>query len=104
EALQHSCDVYFYQLGPKIGLPRLEATARAFGFGGRTGVDLPGEASGFVPSEAWYVKRFGRMRKGALLNLAIGQGELLVTPLQLALLAAQVTTDGRPLRPHVIES
>jgi len=104
EALQHSCDVYFYQLGPKIGLPRLEATARAFGFGGRTGVDLPGEATGFVPSEAWYVKQFGRMRKGALLNLAIGQGELLVTPIQLALLVAQVAADGRPMRPHVIES
>lgn len=104
EAIQHSCDVYFYQVGPRLGLPRLEAAARAFGLGDRTGVDLPGESKGLVPNEAWYEKRYGRggMRKGALLNLAIGQGELLTTPLQLALMAAEVSTSGRPVRPHVV--
>jgi penicillin-binding protein 2 len=104
EALQHSCDVYFYQLGPRIGLPRLEATARSLGLGGRTGIDLPQEGSGLIPSQAWYDRRWGagHMRKGVLLNLAIGQGEILVTPLQLALLAAEAGIGGRALRPHVV--
>jgi penicillin-binding protein 2 len=105
EALQHSCDVYFYQLGLRIGLPGLEQTAKALGLGARTGVDLPQEARGLVPSPEYYDRRWGagRWRSGLLLNLAIGQGELLVTPLQLALLAAEVANDGRALRPHLVE-
>jgi penicillin-binding protein 2 len=102
-AIQHSCDVYFYQLGLQIGLPRLEATARSLGLGSRTGIDLPQERGGLMPSTAWYERRWGRRwRKGVMLNLAIGQGEILVTPIQLALLAAEVSGDGRPLRPHVV--
>ncbi|MEK7329502.1 MAG: penicillin-binding transpeptidase domain-containing protein, partial [Candidatus Eisenbacteria bacterium] len=58
-AIQHSCDVYFYQLGLRLGLPRLEATARALGLGGRTGVDLPQENGGLLPSAAWYARRWG---------------------------------------------
>ncbi len=104
-ALQHSCDVYFYQIGPRIGLPHLVETARALGLGERTGVDLPQESRGLIPDDAWYNRRWGegRWRKGMMLNLAIGQGELLVTPLQLALMAAQVAESGRPMRPHVVE-
>jgi penicillin-binding protein 2 len=104
-ALQHSCDVYFYQLGLRLGLPGLEVTAKALGLGARTGVDLPQEARGLIPSAAYYDRRWGagRWRSGLLLNLAIGQGELLLTPLQLALVAAEVAEDGRPLRPHVVE-
>ena len=106
EAIQHSCDVYFYQVGVKLGLPRLEATARSFGLGARTGIDLPQERQGLVPSPAWYDKRWGvgKWRKGLLLNLAIGQGELLVTPLQLALMAAQSGTFGHAVHPHVVRS
>ncbi len=104
-ALAHSCDVYFYQLGLRLGLPRLEATARALGLGERTGVDLPHEKKGLVPGAAWYDQRWGagRWRKGLLLNLAIGQGELLVTPLQLALLAAEVANGGHAVRPHLVD-
>ncbi|MGH7731863.1 MAG: penicillin-binding protein 2 [Candidatus Eiseniibacteriota bacterium] len=103
-ALQHSCDVYFYQVGLRLGLPRLEATARALGLGDRTGVDLPQENAGLMPGPAWYDKRWGvgRWRKGVLLNLAIGQGEILATPLQLALMTAEVSGSGRALRPHVV--
>jgi penicillin-binding protein 2 len=103
-AIQHSCDVYFYQIGLRLGLPRLEATARAMGLGGRTGVGLPQENAGLMPSPAWYDKRWGagRWRKGVLLNLAIGQGEILTTPLQLALMAAEASGSGRALRPHVV--
>jgi penicillin-binding protein 2 len=105
EALQHSCDVYFYQLGLKLGLSGLEETAKAMGLGARTGVDLPQEARGLIPSTAYYDRRWGRgrWRSGLLLNLAIGQGELLLTPLQLALVVAEAASDGRPLRPHVVE-
>jgi len=104
-ALQHSCDVYFYQIGLRLGLPQLEQTARSFGLGSRTGIDLPQESAGLVPSTAWYDRRWGagRWRKGVMLNLAIGQGEILATPLQLALLAAEAAMDGRALRPHVVQ-
>lgn len=103
-ALQHSCDVYFYQVGPRLGLPRLEAASRALGLGDRTGIDLPQERKGLIPSPAWYDRRWGegRWRKGLMLNLAIGQGELLVTPLQLAVMTAEAANGGRPVRPHVV--
>jgi penicillin-binding protein 2 len=103
-ALQHSCDVYFYQLGLRLGLADLEQTARAFGLGARTGVDLPQEARGLIPSAEYYDRRWGagRWRSGLLLNLAIGQGELLLTPLQMALAAAEVASQGRALRPHLV--
>jgi penicillin-binding protein 2 len=106
-ALQNSCDVYFYQIGPLLQLPRLAAAAREFGLGNRTGVDLPQERRGLIPDAAWYDKRWGagkwEARKGMLLNLAIGQGEILVTPLQLALMMAEVSGNGRPLRPHLVQ-
>ena len=104
-AIQNSCDTYFYQLGLKLGLGPLEETARGYGLGERTGVDLPQEARGLVPSAAWYDKRWGpgKWRKGLLLNLAIGQGELLVTPLQLALMMAEVAGDGHAVRPHLVQ-
>lgn len=103
-ALQHSCDVYFYQLGLRLGLADLGQTARAFGLGARTGVDLPQEARGLIPNAAYYDRRWGagRWRSGLLLNLAIGQGELLLTPLQMALVAAEAANQGRPLRPHLV--
>src|SRR5207247_1367277 len=71
DALAQSCDVYFYQLGPKLGLPRLETAARDFGLGARSGVDLPQERGGLVPGPAWYDQRWGpgRWRKGMILNL-----------------------------------
>ena len=104
-ALQNSCDVYFYQLGPRIGLPHLIETARLLGLGERTGIDLPQERRGLIPDAAWYDRRYGtgHWRKGTLLNLVIGQGELLATPLQLALMTAEVAQRGRPLRPHVVQ-
>lgn len=103
-AIQHSCDTYFYQIGARLGLPRLEAAARAYGLGQRTGIDLPQEGRGLIPSPAYYDQRWGagRWRPGLMLNLSIGQGELLTTPLQLALMMAEVANGGRPVRPHVV--
>jgi penicillin-binding protein 2 len=75
------------------------------GLGARTGVDLPQERRGLIPDLAWYDQRWGTNKwpKGTLLNLAIGQGELLVTPIQLAMMAAEVARDGEALRPHVVQ-
>ena len=104
-ALQNSCDVYFYQIGPRLGLDRLEAMSRALGLGERSGIDLPQEKKGLVPSRAWYDRRWGagKMRPGLMLNLIIGQGELLTTPLQLADMIAQVARDGVAVQPHVVK-
>lgn len=102
-ALEHSCDVYFYQVGQKLGLERLEETARAFGMGEVTGVDLPQEKQGLVPDQEWYEKNWGkRSHQAVMLNLAIGQGELLATPLQMALVAATAGNLGRVVRPHIV--
>lgn len=103
-ALQHSCDTYFYQMGTRLGLARLEAMSRGFGLGERTGVDLPQERRGLVPSQAYYDQRWGagQSRPGLMLNLVIGQGELLLTPLQMALMVAEAANGGRALRPHVV--
>jgi penicillin-binding protein 2 len=103
-AIQHSCDVYFYQVGPRLGLERLEEAARALGLGRKTGIDLPQEAGGLMPGTAYYDRKWGagRSPRGIMLNLAIGQGEILVTPLQLALMAASAAMGGEPLRPHVV--
>lgn len=103
-ALQHSCDTYFYQIGPRLGLERLGAAAHAMGLGGRTGIDLPQERSGLIPDRAWYDRRRGgEFRESFMLNLIIGQGELLLTPLQLALMMAEVARSGAPLRAHLLE-
>ena len=106
DALQHSCDVYFYQLGLHLGIDPIEQMARALGLGERTGIDLPAEAKGLVPSSQYYNQHFhtGRWPKGVLLNLGIGQGELLTTPLQLATMTAVVANGGHAVRPHVVES
>jgi penicillin-binding protein 2 len=104
-ALEHSCDTYFYQTGIKLGLANLSGAARDFGFGERTGIDLPQERRGLMPDDAYYDKRFGagRWPRGVLLNLAIGQGEILATPLQLAIMVAEAANAGKPVRPHVVK-
>jgi penicillin-binding protein 2 len=106
DALQHSCDVYFYQLGLHLGIDPIEQMARNLGLGDRTGIDLPAEAKGLVPSSQYYNQHFhtGKWPKGVLLNLGIGQGELLATPLQLATMTAVVANRGHAVRPHVVLS
>ncbi len=106
DALQHSCDVYFYQLGLRLGLDAIEQTANAMGLGDRTGIDLPGEAKGLVPDSKYYNQHFhtGKWPRGVLLNLGIGQGELLATPTQLATMTAIVANGGRAVRPHVVQA
>jgi penicillin-binding protein 2 len=86
DAIVQSCDVFFYQLALELGLERMSSYAQAMGFGAATGVEIGPEASGLVPTREWYDERLGPRgwTTGVLLNLGIGQGELLVTPLQVA--------------------
>lgn len=106
EALVHSCDVYYYQLGLKLDIDQLASTARAFGLGSTCGTVFAEETAGNIPTSVWYDHRFGSggWTRGVMLNNAIGQGEILVTPLQMAMLAASVGTSGRVGRPIFIRS
>ncbi len=104
EAMMVSCDTYFYQAGLRVGIDHLADYARRFGLGQPTGIELS-ERSGFFPDTAWYDRRFGKGKwsKGLLLNLSIGQGEILTTPLQLAVLMSAIST-GNVAVPHVMQS
>jgi penicillin-binding protein 2 len=103
-ALVRSCDTYFYQIGERVSPDDLANAAKAAGLGVPTGIDLPRELSGNVPSVAWLNERYGARNwtQGTVLNLVIGQGEYLVTPLQLARFAAVIGNGGQILRPHIV--
>ena len=108
EALAYSCDVFFYKIGLELGIERIAKYARIFGMGGRVGVDLQGEMSGLVPSREWKAKVFRsisdkRWYDGETLNVSIGQGFLLATPLQLARAYAAIVNGGRLMQPYLIE-
>jgi penicillin-binding protein 2 len=105
DGIIESCDVFMYQVGAKLGVATLMDWAERCGLGRRTGLDIGGEAAGNVPTPSWYDRRYGRKKwsKGVVINLSIGQGELLVTPLQAACLACGVANDGVVYRPHLIK-
>ncbi|MBI5868945.1 MAG: hypothetical protein HZB43_11790 [candidate division Zixibacteria bacterium] len=102
--IEQSCDVYFYQLGLKVGVDTWSQSVKACGFGRATGIDLPGEVDGLVPSTAYYDRRFGAKKwsRGLMLNLAIGQGEFLVTPIQLLQYYAALANNGVAMKPHLL--
>ncbi|MGH9749109.1 MAG: penicillin-binding protein 2 [Candidatus Polarisedimenticolia bacterium] len=105
EAIIHSCNVYFYRLGNELGIERIARWAKAFGFGQRTGIDLPDEKGGTVPDPEW--KRTANPRDptwhpGETISVSIGQGALEVTPLQMAVFSAALGNGGRIYRPHLI--
>jgi penicillin-binding protein 2 len=105
-AIAASCDVFFYQLGIKLGLKKWSEYSRACGFGSKTGIELDDEASGFVPDKEYYNKRFGEAQwtQSLVLNLAIGQGELLVTPVQMAVFFSALVNGGQLLKPHILHT
>lgn len=101
-AIKMSCDVYFYNLGRKLGIDRIAEIARGFGFGSPTGVDLQYEKGGLVPSEKWAVeKRHARWYPSETISVSIGQGPVLVTPLQAARALSGLVEDGRLPTPHL---
>ncbi|MBN1928484.1 MAG: penicillin-binding protein 2 [Chlorobiaceae bacterium] len=105
KAIIESCNIYFYNMMLKVGLDTWSEYGRMFGFGHESGIDLPGERRGLLPSVEYYNKRYGRNRwtKGYLISLSIGQGELGVTPLQLANYTATLANEGRLHEPHLVK-
>ncbi|UWX57059.1 penicillin-binding protein 2 [Chlorobaculum sp. MV4-Y] len=104
KAIIESCNIYFYQLMLKVGLDTWDKYGKMFGFGQQEGIDLPGERKGFLPTTDYYNKRYGegRWTRGYLVSLGIGQGELGVTPLQLANYAATIANNGTWHEPHIV--
>jgi penicillin-binding protein 2 len=103
-ALVESCDVYFYKLGMKLGVDRMSEFAKAAGFGSPTGIELPHEKGGLIASREWKLKRFGvRWTKGEDLNMAIGQGYTVVSPLQVARYISALLNGGKLLKPALIK-
>jgi len=102
--LAESCDIYFWNAALELGIDPLLRFASEFDLGKRAGIDLPGEVAGFVPSPEWKKAETNRAWWGGdTLNLAIGQGYLTVTPLQMADMIALVVNDGVLYRPHVVK-
>jgi penicillin-binding protein 2 len=104
KAVEESCDVFFYQVGDRLGVDRLAWYAKAFGLGSPTGIFLDQEAHGLIPTAAWKQKRTGiPWQKGETLSVAIGQGFNLATPLQMAVLAAAVGNGGKRYQPMILD-
>jgi penicillin-binding protein 2 len=104
KAVEESCDVFFYQVGARLGVDRLAWYAKAFGLGSPTGIFLDQEAHGLIPTAAWKKRRTGiPWQKGETLSIAIGQGFNLVTPLQMAVLVAAVGNGGRRYQPMILD-
>lgn len=103
-ALVESCDVYFYQVGLKVGVDAIAHYAHQLGLGRKTGIRLPHEKAGIVPSTSWKKKRFGvNWYSGETLSVAVGQGYLNTTPLQLATLISAIANGGKLYLPQVVE-
>ncbi len=103
-AITQSCDTFFYNLGERLGIGRIAKYATALGLGKKTGVDLPNEASGIMPSEEWKIRNYReKWFAGETISVAIGQGAVTTTPLQLARTIGGVTMDGILYRPHVVD-
>ena len=101
-ALQHSCDVYFYQVGLRAGIERLIKWGRKFHLGEPTGIDIPGESGGNIAGPEWKMRRFKTSwLNGDTVNYSIGQGYMLMTPLQIARVYACIANGGKMVTPHL---
>jgi penicillin-binding protein 2 len=102
-AIIESCDIYFYQLGLRLGGNRIARYASLCGLGKPTGLELPGELPGLIPTSAWKLRTYGESWKdGETLNLAIGQGYLVSTPIQMAMMTAALANGGNLLQPAIV--
>lgn len=105
EAIKHSCDVFFYTMGERLGVDRLAEFASHLGMGKPTGIDVEGEKGGIVPSTGWKKKRYNQeWWPGETISVAIGQGYNLITPLQLLAMYGGVAVGGKVYRPHLLKS
>lgn len=104
-AIAESCDVYFYDLAYKLGIEAMHDRLAGFGFGAPTGVDIPGEESGVLPSKAWKRRTLGEpWYHGETIIAGIGQGYFQCTPMQLAAAAAVMANRGKEPRPHLLKA
>ncbi len=104
-AIEKSCNSYFYSLIYKIGIDNWAGYLRKFGFGSKTGIDIPDENDGLVPDSKYYEKKIGKNWPRSLMaSLGIGQGELLVTPVQLAQYTALIANYGKTVQPHLLKA
>ena len=104
QALEHSCDVYFYEVAQKIGAEKILETAKKLGFGEMTGIDLESEKTGLLPDFEWKKEKYNdAWRMGDTLNLSIGQGFLTATPLQIVRAVAAIANGGYLVQPHILE-
>ncbi len=100
-----SCDVYFYNVGKLLGIDRISTYATGLGLGQRTGIDLPGEEPGLVPSEEWSERvNHHKWYPGSTISVAIGQGAVTATPVQLARMIAGIANGGTLIRPHFLKN
>jgi penicillin-binding protein 2 len=105
EALVHSCDVYFYTIGQRMGIDVMAEFGKDFGLGKATGVELPSERAGIMPSTAWKQKaKNEQWLPGETISAAIGQGYVTVTPLQMASLVGTVANNGVSYRPRLVQA
>jgi penicillin-binding protein 2 len=104
-ALEKSCNVYFYTLGNMLGVDRIHKWSNRLGLGIRTGIDVPNEVEGIVPSTAWKKARTGeKWYAGETISVAIGQGQVSVTPVSLAVMMATVANGGTRFTPHTVKA
>ncbi len=103
DAVAESCDIYFYELAYRMGIDAMHEWMTRFGFGTITGIDLPGERRGVMPSRDWKREQLGEpWYHGETVNTGIGQGFTLATPVQMAVSTAFLANRGRPVRPHLL--
>jgi len=102
KGIYQSCDVFFYTLAEKLGIERIAKYATMFGLGQKTGIDLPQEVTGVMPSEEWKIRNFKqKWYAGETISVGIGQGAVAVTPIQLARAIGGIASDGVLVRPHI---
>ncbi len=102
-AMAGSCDTFFYDLGKRVGIDKMQAMAKRLGLGSKTGIDLPHERAGLVPGRTWKMAtRNSAWQQGETLIAAIGQGYMLTTPLQLAVMTARVVNGGKAVKPRLM--
>src|SRR6202171_5368884 len=102
KAIYQSCDVFFYTLAEKLGIEKIARYATEFGLGQKTGIDLPQEVSGLMPSEEWKIRNYKqKWFAGETISVGIGQGAVAATPIQMARAIGAIASGGRLVRPHV---
>ena len=103
KAIYQSCDVFFYTLAEKLGIDRIAKYATMLGLGQKTGIDLPNEVTGVMPSEEWKIRNFKqKWFAGETISVGIGQGAIAITPVQLMRAIGAISMDGRMVVPHVV--